>query len=404
MDREGVTVFHAVPTLGQTWLAAMADGTFPRKLRWAFFGGEPLSDMRVARWRDVMPQTATIVNLYGPAETTLAKCFHVVPHTPSHGIQYLGKPLPQTQALVVNDGELCGVGEPGEIVIRTPFRTLGYINAPEEQRKRFLKNPFRTDADDLIYLTGDRGRYRPDGVLEFLGRIDDQVKIRGVRIEPAEVTAILGQHPKVKACFVMAVKDASGETILAAYVVPAAGGAELTSELRSYLAEQLPRAMVPSAFVFLDALPVTANGKVNRRALLALELTTSDARTVMVPPRTDTERVLERIWCRVLARERVGVQENFFDLGGHSLLATQVVSQIRQEFNVELPLNTIFTKPTIESLAICVVEQKALASDSDEFRALLTEVEALSDERAESEFQNLGDEGGRLPDRARAEE
>jgi amino acid adenylation domain-containing protein len=404
MDHEGVSVFHAVPTLGQTWLGAMANGAFPRKLRWAFFGGEPLSDVLVARWRDVMPQTAKIVNLYGPAETTLAKCFHVVADTPSHGIQYLGTPLPQTQALVVNDGELCGVGEPGEIVIRTPFRTLGYINAPEEQRKRFLKNPFRTDADDLIYLTGDRGRYRPDGVLEFLGRIDDQVKIRGVRIEPAEVTAILGQHPKVKACFVMAVTDASGETILAAYVVPAAGGAELTSELRSYLGEQLPRAMVPSAFVFLDALPVTANGKVNRRALLALELTTSDARTVMVPPRTDTERVLERIWCRVLARERVGVEENFFDLGGHSLLATQVVSQIRQEFNVELPLNTIFTKPTIESLAVCVVEQKALASDSDEFRALLTEVEALSDERAESEFQNLGDEGGRLPDRARAEE
>jgi len=298
---------------------------------------------------------------------------------------------------------LCGVGEPGEIVIRTPFRAFGYINALEEQQKRFLKNPFRNDPEDLIYLTGDRGRYRPDGVLEFLGRIDDQVKIRGVRIEPAEVMAILGQHPKIKACFVMAAKDASAESILAAYVVPADGGAELTSELRSYLGEHLPRVMVPSVFVFLDALPVTANGKVDRRALLALDLAKSDARTLIVPPRTDTERGLERIWCRVLAREHVGVQESFFDLGGHSLLAIQIVSQIRQEFNVELPLNTIFTKPTIESLAVCVVEQKALASDADEIRALLTEVESLSDERAEREFRSLEGDGG-MSDRARAEE
>ena len=285
MDREGVTMFHAVPTLAQTWLDAMAHGAFPPKLRWAFFGGEPLSDVLVARWRKVMPQTARIVNLYGPAETTLAKCFEVVPDTPPQGTQHLGKPLPQTQALVLNDGQLCGVGEPGEIVIRTPFRTFGYINAPEEQQKRFLKNPFRNDPEDLIYLTGDRGRYRPDGVLEFLGRIDDQVKIRGVRIEPAEVTVILGRHPKVKACFVMAVKDASTESILAAYVVPAAGSGELTSELRSYLSEHLPRVMVPSAFVFLDALPVTSNGKVDRRALLALDLTKVRARTLTVPPR-----------------------------------------------------------------------------------------------------------------------
>jgi acyl carrier protein len=135
--------------------------------------------------------------------------------------------------------------------------------------------------------------------------------------------------------------------------------------------------------------------------LLALDLAESDAGTVMVPPCTDTERVLARIWCRVLTREQVSVQENFFDLGGHSLLATQVVSQIRQEFNVELPLNTIFTKPTIESLAVYVVEQKALASDSAGINALLAEVEALSDERTEKEFRSL--EGDGLSDRARAE-
>ncbi len=193
MDREGITIFHAVPTIGQAWLATMANGARPRKLRWAFFGGEPLTDRLVARWRSVIPPTARIVNLYGPAETTLIETFHVIPEQPTHGVQPLGKPLPNAQALVLNDErELCGVGEPGEIVIRTPFRTFGYINAPAEQQKRFVNNPFGNSPADLLYLTGDRGRYRPDGVLEFLGRIDDQIKIRGVRIEPAEVTLSSG--------------------------------------------------------------------------------------------------------------------------------------------------------------------------------------------------------------------
>ncbi len=393
MDREEVTMFHAVPTLAQTWLGTVGNGTVLRKLRWAFFGGEPLTDVLVARWRHVMPTTASIVNLYGPAETTLAKCFHVVAEKPTDGVQPLGKPLPYAQALVVNDDrQLCGVGEPGEIVIRTPFRTLGYLNAPEEQQKRFVSNPFGNSPEDLVYLTGDRGRYRPDGVLEFLGRIDDQIKIRGVRIEPAEVTAVLARHPKVRACFVTAAKDANGENILAAYVVAADTGGALTTDLRSYLRDQLPRAMVPSAFVFLDALPLSSNGKVDRRSLAALDLTPSDASLDPVPPRTHTEQVLERIWSRVLAREQVGVQDNFFDLGGHSLLATQVVSQIRHEFNVELALNTIFVKPTIESLALYLLEQKAIGSDSHGVGDLLAEVESLSDESAEIEFRKLQDE------------
>jgi amino acid adenylation domain-containing protein len=386
MDREGITIFHAVPTLGQTWLGTMANGARPRKLRWAFFGGEPLTDRLVARWRAVIPPTARIVNLYGPAETTLAKCFHVIPEQPTHGVQPLGKPLPHTQALVLNaERALCGVGEPGEIAIRTPFRTLGYINSPAEQQKRFVSNPFGNSPGDLVYLTGDRGRYRPDGVLEFLGRIDDQVKIRGVRIEPAEVTAVLGRHPKVAACFVTAVNDANGENILAAFVVPAVTSSALATELRSYVSEQLPRAMVPSAFVFLDALPMSSNGKVDRRALAALDLARPGAPSALVPPRTHMERVLARIWCRVLGREQVGVHQNFFDLGGHSLLATQVVSQIRHELDVELPLDTIFAKPTIESLAVYLLEQEAIASDSSDIGELLAEVEALSDEGAEGE-------------------
>ena len=186
-----------------------------------------------------------------------------------------------------------------------------------------------------------------------------------------------------------------------AATVPAVASGTLATELRSYLGEQLPRALVPSAFVFLHALPVLSNGKVDRRALATLDLGRSDTPVGLVPPRTDTERVLERIWCRVLGREQVGVDQNFFDLGGHSLLATQVVSQIRHELNVELPLDAIFAKPTIDSLAVCLLEQKAIASDSPDIGELLAEMESLSDEGAESEFQSLERESGMRVNRVR---
>jgi non-ribosomal peptide synthetase component F len=161
-------------------------------MRCVFFAGEPLTGHLVCQWRTAFPQSgAEIVNLYGPTETTLAKCCYRVPAHVLPGVQPVGCPLPQTQALVLREnGQLCGIGEAGEIVLRTPFRTLGYVNASEEDRKRFVKNPFRDDERDLLYYTGDRGRYRPDGVLEILGLLDDQVKIRGVRVELGEVTAI----------------------------------------------------------------------------------------------------------------------------------------------------------------------------------------------------------------------
>ncbi|MGH8773422.1 MAG: AMP-binding protein, partial [Burkholderiales bacterium] len=166
LARERISVLHTVPALAQSWLAdAPRDLSFP-DLRWVFFSGEPLQDSLIKRWRDTFSLTAGIVNLYGPTETTMVKCFHRVVDEEPLGAQPVGRPLPQTQALVLNaNGDLCGIGEPGEIAIRTPFRTLGYVNAPDENRKRFVKNPFRDDDDDLLYLTGDRGRYRPDGTL-----------------------------------------------------------------------------------------------------------------------------------------------------------------------------------------------------------------------------------------------
>ena len=190
LAKEHITVVHTTPSLLQSWLSTTQHPVDLHDLRWLFVAGEPLTEALICKWRRFFPEHGQMVNLYGPTETTLAKCFYPIPRQVSPGIQPVGYPLPETQALILGqDGRLCGIGERGEIVLRTPFRTRGYINLPEETQRRFRKNPFRNDDTDLLYFTGDLGRYRPDGLLEISGRIDDQVKIRGVRIEPAEVMA-----------------------------------------------------------------------------------------------------------------------------------------------------------------------------------------------------------------------
>jgi len=302
----------------------------------------------------MLPDSSRIVNLYGPTETTLAKCFHEVTGKPVPGVQPIGRPLPETQALVIAEDErLCGIGEPGEIVLRTPFRSLGYVNAAEEQCRRFVKNPFRDDSGDLIYHTGDRGLYRTDGLLAILGRIDDQVKIWGVRVEPDEITAVLSRHPKVEACTVVGFP---GQNRLVAYVVPSAPEPKLASELRSYLNHHLPPVMVPADFIFLKKLSLNANGKVDRSALPAPQPRKPDAENFHTPPRTPVEGAMCSIWAEVLRLERVGVHEDFFDLGGHSLLATRMMARIRHTFEVDLPLRSLFDSPTVEGMALAVVQ------------------------------------------------
>ncbi len=351
LEREQISLFHTVPSLAQSWLANVPQGVSLRALRQVFFAGEPLTQTLIRRWRKAFPEAGEIVNLYGPTETTLAKCFYLVPAAPLPGVQPVGSPLPETQALILAENhQLCGIGEPGEIVIRTPFRSLGYINGSEENQRRFIKNPFRDDPQDLLYRTGDHGRYRPDGSLEILGRLDDQVKIRGIRIEPGEINTVLCQHSTIRESVVIAREDSPGDKRLVAYVVPNPGEIPTTSELRQFLKEKLPDYMVPSAFVSLDALPLTSNGKLDRRALPAADWTGRDREETFVAPRTPVEEVLAGIWSQVLGLERVGIHDNFFELGGHSLLATQIISRIRDTFQVELSLRCLFEAPTVVSL------------------------------------------------------
>jgi amino acid adenylation domain-containing protein len=352
LERERISLIHTVPAVASTWLLNPPQDVTLAALRRTLFAGEPLTAALVARWREAFPAAGEIVNLYGPTETTLAKCFYRVPPVPRAGVQPLGTPLPETQVLVLTPQRaLCGVGEPGEIALRTPFRSRGYLNAPEENAKRFLPNPFREDAADLIYLTGDRGVIGADGLLEFRGRIDDQVKIRGVRVEPTEVAVVLQSSPDVAACVVIARDDGTEGPILVAYVVLRVGAAENVGRLQDLLGQRLPSAMVPSAFVFLDALPLTANQKVDRERLPPPPRARPALESRYVAPRDAIELRLVQIWEALLDMHPIGVTDRFFDLGGHSLLALRLLVEVERQLDRKVPLPALFEEPTIEHLA-----------------------------------------------------
>ena len=230
----------------------------------------------------------------------------------------------------------------------------GYLNRPELTQQKFIPNPLCSNPLARLYKTGDLARYTSDGIIEFLGRVDHQVKIRGFRIELGEIEAKLSQHPALQQTLVIAREDVPGDKRLVAYVVAQAQVTQM--ELRSFLRDKLPEHMVPATFVFLDAMPLSPNGKVDRRALPAPEASDLIDTQSFVAPRNTTEEVLAVLWAEVLGFERLGIYNNFFELGGHSLLATQVISRTRQAFNADIPLQLLFEKPTIADFALAIAQ------------------------------------------------
>ncbi|HEV2735194.1 MAG TPA: amino acid adenylation domain-containing protein, partial [Longimicrobiaceae bacterium] len=347
MRREAVTVVHLTPAMGEL---LGEDAELP-SLRRVFFGGDVVRRRDLARIRAAAPRAECAV-FYGATETPQAMgCF--VPPAEEERVREvlpLGRGIADVQLLVLAPGGgMAGVGELGEICIRTPHLARGYLRDDAATAERFPTNPFTRAPGDRVYRTGDLGRYLPGGSVEFAGRADRQVKVRGFRVEPAEVEAALAQHPLAGAAAVAAWSGA-GETRLVAYVVAAdASRPPSTDELRAWMRERLPEYMVPSAFVALERLPLTPNGKLDLPALPAPEWVAEEG--AFMPPRTPAEEVLAAIWTEVLRAERVGVHDDFFALGGHSLLGTQVVSRVREAFGAELPLRALFEAPTLAALA-----------------------------------------------------
>jgi hypothetical protein len=287
-----------------------------------------------------------LVNNYGPTETTVVATSGSIES--SAPVVSIGRPIANTRVYILDGrGEPVPEGVAGELYIGGAGVARGYLNRPELTAERFLQDPFAQEGGARMYRTGDLGRWLPDGNIQFLGRNDWQVKIRGFRIELGEIEARLAAHPAVREAVVVVVReDSLGDKRLAAYVVLAGEPACTTAELRDYLKQKLPDYMVPAAWVVLPALPLTPNGKLDRKALPAPEAEAYSPRGYEAP-QGETETILAGLWAEVLKLDRVGRHDNFFEWGGHSLLATQLISRIRGVLGVDVPLRSLFERPTV---------------------------------------------------------
>ncbi|MFN6470969.1 MAG: amino acid adenylation domain-containing protein [Nostoc sp. SerVER01] len=315
-------------------------------------GGENLLTESISFWKRFAPDTM-LVNEYGPTETVVGCCIYRVPKDEIESSSVpIGQPIANTQLYVLDEyHQPVPIGVPGELYIGGAGLARGYLNRPELTAVKFIPHPFSHEPGARLYKTGDLARYRADGNLEFLGRIDHQVKVRGYRIELGEIEGLLGQHPKVQEAVVLMREDIPKNQRLVAYFVANSETAPTTAELRNFLKEQLPEYMLPSVFVELKALPLTTNGKVDRRALPIPDGDRPELEEVYVAPRSEMEQAIAKVWQEVLQLENVGINDNFFDLGGHSLLIVQVNNQLRTIFQQDIPVVTMFQNPTIHSLA-----------------------------------------------------
>ncbi|HEY5707247.1 MAG TPA: amino acid adenylation domain-containing protein, partial [Terrimicrobiaceae bacterium] len=345
LKRQGITGMFLTSALFNE-LAAADPGMFGG-VRHLLVGGEAVN----ARWARHVLESATpplrLLNGYGPTECTTFAVVHHIDHLPANAVTVpIGRPISNTKAYVL-DSQLMPVpiGIPGELYLGGAGLANGYLNRPDLTEERFISNPFGDSDSPRLYRTGDRVKYLSDGNIEFICRNDNQVKIRGFRIEPGEVEVALKHHPGVEDTVVVAREDETGERRLVAYVVPKNG--EPTKDWGGFLQGKLPDYMVPSAFVVLDKLPSTPNGKVDRRALPAPERRIEAYRA----PRTPQEQILCEIFADLLSVDRVGIDDNFFELGGHSLLAMQLASRVRSTLGAELEVRVVFEAPTVAGLA-----------------------------------------------------
>ncbi|HEY0602810.1 MAG TPA: amino acid adenylation domain-containing protein [Herpetosiphonaceae bacterium] len=351
-------------------------------------GGEALHYETIALWRQHAPATR-LINEYGPTETVVGCCiYEVTPDDAAEGAVPIGRPIANTQIYLL-DARLqpVPIGVPGEIYIGGAQLARGYTSRPDLTAAAFIPDPFSNHPGARLYRTGDLARYQADGVVEFLGRIDQQVKLRGYRIELGEIEALLGQHPAVEQAVVLVQAQQSAEQRLIAYVVEnreprtenpelngtrnreqenkestttpprlsqwerGQGGEGLVSVLHTFLQRQLPDYMVPTAILLLDEMPLTSNGKIDRKALAKLNWIEASRSTPFVAPRSPLEEALVSIWRDSCRLSHIGINDNFFKLGGNSLTATQIVSRVQRAFHIHLTIRDIFAAPTIAALA-----------------------------------------------------
>ncbi|HEX5748967.1 MAG TPA: amino acid adenylation domain-containing protein [Archangium sp.] len=353
--RSGITTLWLTAALFEQMQATQPHAL--RGVRQLLAGGDVLP---VGRVKERLSHGGLLVNGYGPTENTTFTCCYPMSEVSQVGHTVsIGTPISNTQVYLLDAWmQPVPAGVAGELYTGGDGLASGYLNRPELTAEKFVPNPFSSEPGGRLYRTGDLARYLPDGRIEFLGRIDNQVKVRGFRIELGEVESVLAQNPQVRETVVVVREDVPGDKRLVAYVV-ANDAIPEASDLRAWMKQRLPEYMVPSAFVVLDTLPLSPNGKVDRKALPVPEQPAASQE--YVAPRNETEERLAALWSEVLRMPRVGIHDNFFELGGHSLLATQVVARIRESFQVELPLRELFDAPTLAGLAMRIDASRGTA-------------------------------------------
>jgi amino acid adenylation domain-containing protein len=355
------------------------------QLRLVIVGGDVMRPETLRDWHETASRSTgravRLINAYGPTEAVITACAYDVPN-PLEDCEALqagsripiGRPLAGRSAYILDAYQQpVPVGIPGELYIGGECLALGYWKRPELTQERFVPNRFNTGSKAQLYRTGDLARFLPDSNIEFLGRMDRQIKVLGIRIEPAEIEAALKQHPRIQNAIVVHMPGINDRLIAC---LSTQGEPPKPAELTAFLARRLPQYMIPADFAFLDELPLTPSGKLDRDALSRAVLWNSTTREdSFIAPRNDIEAYLAGLWSQLLCVEKVGIRDNFFALGGHSLLATQVMARLRSRYGVDIPLRDLFEAPTVENLASAVVQALASQEDDEDLKKLLNEIE-----------------------------
>lgn len=345
-----INIIHTVPSLARNWLQNNPDGL--SHLNIIFFAGEPLNYEIVKNIRRNPSFNGEIINLYGPSETTLAKSHYIVPQKNVYkGIQPIGRPIDDTQLLILkNKNKLCGIFEVGEIAIRTPFTSFGYIDG-----KTFIRNPFTESNDDKIFMTGDYGRYNIDGIVEILGRKDDQIKINGVKVNRREIESILLKNGNISQAYVTN-QFVNQKNVLIAYVV--ANDSFSEDNIRNFCKNYISPNFIPNRFIQLNKLPTNSNGKVD----IAL-LPTYEEKIKVEEKLNKDEKILVKLVGNLVEAEKVMLDDDFFDLGGHSLLVVQLINKIEVSFDVKLTFKEIYKNSSIREIAYIISSKKRESQD-----------------------------------------
>lgn len=354
LEERAITLVHCVPSLFRLLTKELQyhenRSGLLSSLKYILMAGEPLYERDIKRWMDIAGSKVELVNLYGASETTLIKTFHRIRQRPlgDNAIIPVGQPISNTAIFIIKGNRLAAVGEIGDIYIKTPFATKGYYRDPALTAKSFVVNPLTADPSDIVYKTGDLGRYLPDRAVEFIGRIDTQVKVNGIRIELAEIEKALLSYHAIDETVVVAIKDNEQENTLVCYYTEKTATA--TGDIVRFLEASLPQYMIPALFVRLDTFPLNINGKIDKKALPKPDELLFE-RNECVAAASELEGAVERIWADVLQLKRVSVTAPFFETGGQSLKATRIVSRLYRDLGVEVSLKDFFENDTIRKLS-----------------------------------------------------